>query len=475
LKVTVYISYSFLKLDSDDQKEFENLKEKLFNYFSVEDKEYNKRIDLAIQPKKYERFFIKEGSLLPIGFLKSLKKYLMAKKIETEIIDIRKRKKIDVSKIDWKSLLPKKYTIRDYQKKAVEKFFEIGDMTGLLEGSVASGKTLMFALITKILKVPTLILVDQIGLAHQGRSEFINEYGFNKNDIGIVQGQNIMEKNITFATIQSIEKLDNLNKYQFVIVDEVHGAKANTFQSVLMQLQCPYRLGVSGTISGLSVFEYSKVKAYLGDIFFKVTTNELVKKEVLAKPYIYSIKIYNSPDERLKYSTNWQEIVSNLLANNEERNRKIVDIVKKAPKPALILITSIEHGKNLKLMLGDKAAFIWGETKNDIREFYRKKIDKGLADIVIASNIWNKGTNMKKLRTLIIAGGMKSYVLVKQRAGRGLRRTKDKKVIHIVDFLDYSNVVLTKQSKKRFSIYSKDGFKFAGEFENVNDITFKED
>lgn len=471
--IKIYISYSFLKLDADDKQQFSELKEKLYDYYSVEDKEHNKRIDLAVQEKKYERFFLKDEALLGIGFLNSLKRYLSAKKIKFEIIDIRKRNKIDVSKIDWDNLLPKKYKIRDYQREAVEKFFTVGDMTGLLEGSVASGKTLMFALIAKILNVRTLILVDQIGLAHQGRSEFINEYGFREMDVGIVQGKNIMEKKITFATIQSITKLNEIEKYQFVIVDEVHGAKANTFQGALMQLQCPYRLGVSGTISGLSIYEFSKVKAYIGDIFFKITTKELVKKEVLAKPYIYSVRVNGSPDGRLKYSRNWPEIVSNLLANNEERNQMIVDIVKRAPKPALILITSIEHGENLKLMLGKKAAFVWGDTENDVREFYRKKIDKGMADIVIASNIWNKGTNMKKLKTLVIAGGMKSYVLVKQRAGRGLRKTKGKEKIHIIDFLDYSNVVLTKQSKKRFSIYAQDGFNFAGEFDNPNEIVFK--
>lgn len=474
-----YIKIEFNELNSDIQQ---NIKNFLYEYFKVEkkDKFVSKTSNFFMKKKEYIEFYDSKYDLLPIGFLNNLVKLFQEKilqkfniEIKPKIIDLRDRKKIEVDEdkkivkvcnknsetiYNLEELFNEKYKLRDYQEKAVLYFFKNADCLGMYEGSVASGKTLVFASICKILDEPTLIIVDRKDLAHQGRQEFIKEYKFNIKDVGIIQGNNILEKKINFVTIQSIKKISDLNKYKLLIIDECHNASAPSFQQLLMTSQSVYRLGVSGTISGLETEDFLKLKAFLGDIYYQVPTKDLIEQKILAKPKLYLYEINKPIINQWEYGNNWFKIENDLIVNNNYRNQKIAEIVKNLPLPSLILITKIEHGYNLKKLIPN-SYFLYGKTDEEIRNIFRNKINRGDQIVVITTNIWNKGINLKMLKSLVIAGAMKSFVLTKQRAGRGLRRVEGlKEDIIIVDFMDKTHKILEKQSQKRLKIYVKDGF-----------------
>jgi len=481
INIDLFLKPSFIKISpitKDDKEIFEiTIKKYLVNYFRTEKKK-NFYKSKRYYKSSYINFYEKEYDLLPIGFLDNLQKVFNEKipekfglNIFYRIKDLRKRKKIKIQEkdIDIGNIFPK-YTLRDYQKKAIIKFFSVANGMGLLEGSVACGKTLIFAAVAKIINLPTLIIVDRKDLAHQGRKEFIKEYDFSSKEVGIIQGKNILEKKFNFVTIQSLKKVSNWDNYKALIIDEVHCACANSFQEMLMASQAVYRLGVSGTITGLDIEDYLKIKAYMGDVYYRIPTKELVEREVLAEPKLYLFKIEKPQIPEWELENDWRLIEEKLIIENEKRNKLIAEISRKFPKPLLILVSRIDHGFNLQKMIKG-SFFLYGKSDEKIRNIYRNKIDKGQEIVVIATNIWNKGINLRLLKTLIIAGGMKSFVLVKQRAGRGLRKVKGlKEDVIIVDFMDETHKILKRQFKKRLNIYEKDGFKVVGVYKNINDL-----
>ena len=403
---------------------------------------------------------------MPIGFKNSLLNLLkknfkdeLGIEITGKIKDLRKAKSFDISKIDLNAVIrTNNIKLRDYQHEAITAFFKSGCI-GLIEGSVASGKTFMFAVITKIINEPTLIVMGRKDLVHNGMEEFVKEYGFNPNDIGIVQGQNYDEKRITFCTIQSFEKIQNIDQYKFIVIDEVHHCSSETYQRLLMSSQAPYRLGVSGTISGLEMVEVLKVKSFMGDIVYKIETKELIKRGFLAEPTVYGFEIEEPDINPADFGSNWIKIETDLIVNNEARNNIIARLANegKLPTPLLILVRRIPHGELLQSLIPG-SVFLQGKSKDEDRKKFRQLMDKGDDVKVIATDIFNEGVNMKELKVVVIAGAMKSHVLIKQRAGRGLRKTETKKTITLIDFIDRFHRIPERQSEARFRQYKKDGF-----------------
>lgn len=472
----VYITPSFLKIDGDDEIALSSFLDELDRYFAVEDKSYRPR-NVRFWSPKIHRFFDRKTCLLPTGLLSNFRRFVH-QYCETHgvVVDIQEiemftKKKFDITDKDIDESIPN-FKIRDYQRDAIKSFFNAG-CRGLLEGSVASGKTLIFASITKLVQEPTLIIVGKVDLVHGGMNAFIKEYGFDKKDIGIIQGNNVMERRINFCTIQSLSKISDINRYKFLVFDEAHHCAADTYQSLLMASRAPYRLGVSGTIRGLDPLDFLKVKSFIGDIFYKIETKTLVDNGVLAEPMVYVVEIRSPAVDIFAYGNDWTRIENDLIVNNEKRNDIIADLVNNnLPLPCLVLVRRIQHGEILASKIRN-SVFLRGESEIEDRKKYTYLMDSGKKIPVIATDIFNEGVNMRGIRSLVIAGALKSFVVTKQRAGRGLRKHGDKSNVIIIDFFDMTHPVLERQSQKRINIYEKDGFKIIGHYTENDYVCMK--
>lgn len=450
----------------------------IYKYYRIEDKrnKFSRPMENGFPvAKKYVDFYYKEFGLLPIGMKNSFFNLLKEKipsdlgiTVKYNIKDLRKRKKIDIKGLDLNSVLNNpKFKLRYYQGPAITAWFDNNCM-GLIEGSVASGKTLMFSIITKIIDQPTLIVMGRKDLVHGTIEEFINEYGFNKEDVGIVQGNNVNERKFTVCTIQSFEKIENLDKYKLIIVDECHHVAADTYQKLLMGSQAPYRLGVSGTISCIDIVNQLKVKSFLGDIVYEIKTKELIEKGVLALPTVYSFNVTEPSIMENEYGSNWIKIETDLIANNECRNNLIADLaIHYLPYPCLIVVRRIPHGESLNALIPG-SVFLNGVSEGEIRTKYRKLMDTGHADCVISTEIFGEGTNLKNLKSIVIAGAGKSPVGSRQKPGRVLRKTDTKQEAIIVDFWDMQHRILERQSEVRFRAYKKNGFILFEPFDTID-------
>ena len=149
------------------------------------------------------------------------------------------------------------------------------------------------------------------------------------------------------------------------------------------------------------------------------------------------------------------------VVDNLARNMMIIVTAKNLiseNKSVLINVNRIKHGKILEEMAtnyGVKCKFVHGADGDDSRTKIKKALESKKIKCVIASAIFKEGVNIPSLDACVNAAGGKSEIATLQALGRGLRTTKTKKEVLIIDFNDTSNMYLRSHFRARLAVYKK--------------------
>jgi DNA excision repair protein ERCC-3 len=147
------------------------------------------------------------------------------------------------------------WSLRDYQRQAVEKFCSGG--SGVVVLPCGSGKTLVGAAAMGELDTSTLILVTNTVAGRQWRDELLARTNLTADQIGEYSGAKKEVAPVTIATYQILTSkrkgefahlsLLNARDWGLVIYDEVHLLPAPVFK-LTAELQARRRLGLTATL-----------------------------------------------------------------------------------------------------------------------------------------------------------------------------------------------------------------------------------
>ena len=168
---------------------------------------------------------------------------------------------------------------RDYQVEVLDEleatFETYYDF--LFRARTGWGKTIGSLILASRLGVSTLVVVDQENLKDQWVDTLVKHFGFDKKDIGIIQGKkcDYQGKAVTIAMVQTASRSELppevFDAFGFVLVDETHIIGAPTFSRILLWFSAAYRLGVSATpkrrdgLQKLLDYNLGKVRVYISD------------------------------------------------------------------------------------------------------------------------------------------------------------------------------------------------------------------
>lgn len=365
------------------------------------------------------------------------------------------------------------YEPRDYQNNAI--VHALKNNRSLLLSPTASGKSLIIYLLSRFHAEQgrrVLIVVPTISLVTQMATDFVE---YNKNrPLNIHKIMGGVEKNVdaeyTITTWQSVfkEKKDWFSKFDMVVVDEAHLAKAKSITGIMEKMpDCKYRYGLTGTLDGTQTHKLV-LEGLFGAVFDVVKTKTLIDDKTLADFKIKSV-VLSYPDAIRKANTGktYQEEID-WIVRNESRNRFIRNLAWSLPGNTLILFQFVEkHGKVLHPILAreDKTIhFVHGEVKAEDRENVRHITETTDNNIILASyGTFSTGINIKRLDNIIFASPSKGKIRNLQSIGRVLRKGKEKAALYdIVDDLQWKNrknfAVL--HFIERVKIYTEEGFDF---------------
>ena len=247
------------------------------------------------------------------------------------------------------------------------------------------------------------------------------------------------------------------NSHLFVanntLTHNCHHCPSNTAKNVLTKSKKAYYLyGGSAT-----PIRADKADIMIEGLFGRKTcvidASFLIKKRYLMKPKIYYVKLTKKPNRVLNFA---DDMKKNII-ENEERNNHIVSIAQKLANDGLsvlVLVGRIDHGKTLQSRIPE-SKFIYGTHSTKKRKQVLKELEEKKINILISSTIADEGLDIPTLNCVILAGGGKSPTKCKQRVGRAIRKTPDKEVSMIFDFMDIGKYT-RKHSVSRKSILKKE-------------------
>ncbi|WP_151708825.1 DEAD/DEAH box helicase [Acinetobacter brisouii] len=255
------------------------------------------------------------------------------------------------------------------------------------------------------------------------------------------------ENKVREKEIDRQKTINLLKMFEFVILEEAHEASGNSYYEILRHCSnAHYRLALTGTPFMKDSEESNmRLMACSGPIAIKVSEKMLIDRGILAKPYFKIIQLKKQPVKLLR-GTAWQSAYRLGITTNEERNEEIVNEIKTALTyglTSMILVQHTAHGDTVLKLLEDasiRADFIRGENDQDERKRALQRLSNGEIDALIGTTILDVGVDVPAVGVIILAGGGKAEVALRQRIGRGLRAKKlGPNVAFVIDFSDHWN------------------------------------
>lgn len=361
-----------------------------------------------------------------------------------------------------------------YQKNAVEAALRAKN--GVIVMPCGSGKTQTGLELIARLGVKTLWLTHTKDLLNQSLNRAKSVFGIDKHSYGtITDGKVDIGSSITFATVQTMSKLD-LTQYKdtfgCVVVDECHKAvgsptKVMQFYKVLSNLSCRYKFGLTATPKRADGLEKSMF-ALLGDIVFEVTQDEI---DTTCPVVVRQMKTGYTPDmDRITNADgtlNYNLLVED-VTHDEERFGFVLNILNLQYKegPMLVLANRVDYLKRLNAAFEGRSICLsqMGFTQN-AREQRRKalrRLNDGELDCIFATyQLAKEGLDVPNLRFVVFATPEKDGTTVTQSAGRVARKAVGKEQGVVIDFVD-SFRMFSSWAAKRRATYKKLGFKLEG-------------
>ena len=366
-----------------------------------------------------------------------------------------------------------KVPLYDYQEKAVEVVY--WKQYGILQSAAGSGKTQMgIALIAKLGK-RALWLTHTKDLLTQSKQRA--EQYMDPALLGtITEGKVNIGKGITFATVQTMCNLD-LAQYKdywdVIIVDECHRVShspttVTQFGKVLNSLAARHKYGLTATVHRSDGLIKSTF-ALLGDVVYTVpaeaVSDKIMRVGICPIPTGVGVsRKFQNPDGTVNHAK-----LLNYLAENEERNRLIVEyITENRGKPSLILSDRLEQLSALMAMLPEDmqadAVMVNGSMTTKKGKAEREQaianMRTGEKRYLFASYpLAREGLDIPRLERLYMASPVSDFAVVTQAIGRIARISEGKADPICYDFVD--DIPHTANAyKKRCTTYRKNGCYF---------------
>ncbi len=283
-----------------------------------------------------------------------------------------------------------------------------------------------------------------------------------------------------FASVQSLTSYGVANiprdAFAVVVIDEFHHAEARTYQRLLDHLQPRELLGLTATPErgdGKDVREF-----FDGRVATELRLWDALGADLLC-PFHY-FAIADGTDLR---AIAWRRghydeaALDGVFTGNDARARivlqnlrdKVSDVSRMR---ALGFCVSVAHAEFMTRVFNESgvpARTVTGNTPSHEREAALRELRAATVNVLFTVDVFNEGLDVPDVDTLLMLRPTESATIFMQQLGRGLRRTQDKAVLTVLDFVgihrtefDFARRYrsLTGESGKRLVSQVEDGFPF---------------
>lgn len=349
--------------------------------------------------------------------------------------------------------------------KNLEKLRE-QDNRGLLISATGTGKTFAAAFGMKSIDAKkVLFIVHREQIARQALETFKLIFGDSRS-YGLLTGQNKnTEADFIFATIQTISKQEVYqsfpkNYFDEIIIDEVHRVGAESYLRVMDYFKPTFYLGMTASPDRTDSFNIYEL--FNNNIVYEVRLKEAMENDLLCPFHYFGISDLEIAGQPIDELSDFSKLYSDKRVNH------IIDRINYYGYSGnrvkgLVFCSSKQEAKVLSDEFnkrGFKTTSLTGEDNQERREREVERLvaDSGdVLDYIFTVDIFNEGVDIPEVNQVVMLRPTQSAIVFIQQLGRGLRKSKDKDFVVIIDFIaNYKNNFLIPVALSGDNSYDKD-------------------
>lgn len=358
-------------------------------------------------------------------------------------------------KVDFNDINPyRDRTLRDYQSDGKAKIYKMWtQMRSIMyQMPTGTGKTKLFVSIARDLfdwgaahkkSVKILFLAHRIELIDQISENLGVKYHLAH---GLIASQNREQKfyGLQVGSVQTlVRRLDKWEdkEFDFVIIDEAHHVKADSYKKILKSFPKAKVLGVTATPYRMS---HDSFRPEFDELITSMPVSKFIKLKWLCDYEYYSIR----PESKIQIDINsisrfaldgdYLDEASAAVMDKDEIRANIVSTYERYAKGKKGIVYTITKAHNQHVceqyvQRGYRAVAIDDKTPAATRKQYVEDFKKGKIDIICNVNIFSEGFDCPDLEFIQLARPTKSLSMYLQQVGRGLRPAPGKEMLIILD------------------------------------------
>ena len=356
-----------------------------------------------------------------------------------------------------------KYTILPHQKQILDKLNamrEGGTNRNLIVAATGTGKTVISAFDYQAFKERTdgthrlLFIAHRQEILKQSQRTYrsvLQDANFGDIWVGDLRPTNGIDH--LFVSVQTFNsKYESIfsklpkDYYDYIVIDEAHHLKADSYQTVLNHFSPQLLIGLTATP------ERMDGKSLLPDFCNQISAEIRLPKaldEGLLTPFQY-LCISDSTDLTDEDLMDGNHYVATKLTDrlcNGERVGVIVDRLRyylpdENKCRALGFCATKEHAQYMAeefRKVGLKSACLTSDKNNEERMKMNRQLAKGEINYLFVVDIFNEGVDIPAVDTLLFLRPTESLTIFLQQLGRGLRLYPGKQQLTVFDFVAQLN------------------------------------
>ncbi|RKJ47661.1 NgoFVII family restriction endonuclease [bacterium 1XD42-54] len=321
-----------------------------------------------------------------------------------------------------------------------------GATKGLVQAATGVGKTYLAAFDSaKYERV--LFVAHREEILKQAAVSFKNVR--HSEDYGFFYGkQKDTDKSVIFASVATLGRKEYLTEdffspdyFNYLVIDEFHHAVNEQYQRIVNYFKPQFLLGLTATperMDGKNIYEICDY-----NVPYEISLQEAINKGALVPFHYYGI--YDETDysslHLVKGHYDEKELNEAYIGNVKRYDLIYKYYIKYRSKRALGFCCSRKHAEEMAKEFckrGIKAVAVYSNADGEFSEERDKAIDKLKNQeirVIFSVDMFNEGVDIATLDLVMFLRPTESPIVFLQQLGRGLRTSKGKEYLNVLDFI----------------------------------------
>lgn len=436
-------------------------------------KEWNTKI-ISTEDGEYANHIIEEfASFWNADSARSYSEIIEQYRVAYELVKKQKEiaKQTEIPSVEQYKLQPNKMQVEFVSN--LQKLIDSGEDKALLISATGTGKTYAsaFALREENPK-KALFVVHREQIAKQAIKSFKNVFGSTKK-FGLLSGSSKdYEADFLFSTMQMMAKSEvrerfSKQEFDFIIIDEVHRAGADSYGRILEYFEPRFWLGMTASpdrSDGFDIYELFNHK-----IAYEIRLQQALEENMLCPFHYFGITDLEIDGEVFDDTTgvrNFGKLVCDARVDYVLEKASYYGYSGDRVK-GLIFCSRKDEARELSAKFntrGYHTEFLCGEDSQDYREECIERLTNDersdTLDYIFTVDIFNEGVDIPEINQVIMLRPTQSPIVFIQQLGRGLRKAETKEYVVILDFIgNYMNNFMIPIALSGDRTYNKDNIR----------------